>query len=311
VRIQSILKELDRTDIFLRIKPSHFSEAYIKAVHHHDYVDYFKKICAMLEEGKSIYPYVFPIRNAARPPKELPIRAGYYCIDTFTPLNRNAYMAARRAVDCALTGAKKLLQGSRLAYALIRPPGHHAERMAFGGFCYFNSAAIAAKFLSSHGKVAILDIDYHHGNGQQDIFYKSPDVFTVSIHGHPRFAYPYFSGFEEEKGTGAGKGYNANYPLPEKIDHQRHREALKQAINRVTRFQPDFLIVALGLDTAKRDPTGTWELQAKDFEINGRMIGSLKLPVLITQEGGYDNRVLGTNAKNFFLGLWAGTWENR
>ncbi len=308
VRIDAILSELDTTKYFERVPPSHFSEKRIRAVHDDEYIDYFKKVCAKLEPGQSIYPYVFPIRNAARPPKDLPIRAGYYCIDTFTPINRNAYLAARRAVDCALTAAKLILEGSRLAYALVRPPGHHAERRAFGGFCYFNSAAAAAEYLSNYGEVAMLDIDYHHGNGQQDIFYERPDVLTVSIHGRPSIAYPYFSGFQSEKGSGAGKGYNMNIPLPEKIDTDRYRQALSTALKRIERFQPEFLVVALGLDTAREDPTGSWDLLDKDFETNGEMIGSLHLPTLVVQEGGYDTRVLGINARHFFTGLWAGTY---
>ena len=309
VRIDVILKELDTTELFERVPPRHFSENRIRAVHADEFVNYFKKVCARLEPGESIYPYVFPIRNAARPPRDLPIRAGYYCIDTFTPINRNAYLAARRAVDCALTAARLIFEGHRLAYALVRPPGHHAERRAFGGFCYFNSAAAAAEYLSSHGKVAILDIDYHHGNGQQDIFYERRDVLTVSIHGRPSIAYPYFSGFQSEKGSGAGRGYNVNIPLPEKIDVERYRQALSTAVKRVERFRPDFLVVTLGLDTAREDPTGSWDLVARDFEVNGKMVGVLHLPTVVVQEGGYDTRVLGINARHFFTGLWTGAYS--
>jgi acetoin utilization deacetylase AcuC-like enzyme/GNAT superfamily N-acetyltransferase len=305
VRIDSILSELDGTGLFHKITPHHFSENYIKSVHDSKFVDYFKKVCANLEAGESIYPYVFPIRNVARPPKELPVRAGYYCIDTFTPINGNAFLAAKRAVDCALTCAEEIGEGYRLAYALVRPPGHHAERRAFGGFCYFNSAAIAAQYLSAYGKVCILDIDYHHGNGAQNIFYKRADVLTLSLHGNPHFAYPYFSGFADEKGIGAGQGFNINIPLPEDLDGAKYIQVLSEALKRVTRFRPQFLIVALGLDTAKEDPTGSWSLEADDFEAVGRMIGSLRLPTLVAQEGGYDTRVLGINARRFFSGLWA------
>jgi len=307
VRIRSILKEIRKTEIFYDVRPDHFSERFITMVHNPKYVDYFKKVCAGLEPGKSVYPYVFPIRNAARPPRELSVRAGYYCIDTFTPLNRNAYLAAKKAVDCALSAAKNILTGTRLAYALVRPPGHHAERNVFGGFCYFNSAAIAANYLSLSGKVAVLDIDYHHGNGTQDIFYERSDVLTVSIHGHPNYTYPYFSGFEEEKGSGHGEGYNLNIPLPENIDGVRYREALKKAIRHIVKYKPDFLVIALGLDTAKGDPTGSWNLRGADFEENGKMLGAMRIPTMIVQEGGYDTRVLGMNARKFFTGLWAGS----
>ena len=155
-RIPSILRQLQRTDLFEEVPARHYSEKHIKAVHDADFVNYLKGTCERLQQGESIYPYVFPIRNAARPPKDIELRADYYCMDTFTPIHRNAYAAARRAADCALTAADQILQGRRLAYALVRPPGHHAERLAFGGFCYFNSAAIAAHYLSARGKVAIL-----------------------------------------------------------------------------------------------------------------------------------------------------------
>lgn len=312
VRIKSILKELESiNNIFEKILPREFSEKYLKTVHVSSYIEYFKRVCKKLEVGRSVYPYVFPIRNAARPPKELVVRAGYYCIDTFTPLNANAFQAAKRAVDCTLTAAEQLLEGYRLAYALVRPPGHHAENRAFGGFCYFNNAAIAAQFLCQYGKIAILDIDYHHGNGQQQIFYERNDVLTVSIHGHPHFAYPYFSGFEDETGQGPGKGYNINYPLAETIDGEHHRRTLEKAVKKIAAFAPSYLILCFGLDTAKGDPTGTWSLVARDYDKLGTIIGQMQLPTLVVQEGGYNNRVIGVNARHFFLGLWSGRFEQR
>jgi acetoin utilization deacetylase AcuC-like enzyme len=304
VRISSILKELEKTRLFEEIEAERFGVGPIKEVHKPAFVDFLQKACQNVPPGKSVYPYVFPVRNRARPPKELPLRAGYYCIDTFTPLNENAYKAARGAVDCALTGADCLLDGNRAAYALVRPPGHHAEHEAFGGFCYFNSSSIAANHLSRHGKVVLLDIDYHHGNGSQDIFWRRKDVLTISIHGHPRLSYPYFSGFDDEKGEGEGKGYNLNLPLPENLDGAAYRKTLAEALQRIRKYDPEFLVVALGLDTAKGDPTGSFQLLARDFRENGQMIGELGLPTLVVQEGGYRTATLGINARHFFNGLW-------
>lgn len=310
VRISRIMAELDKTNLFDRLRARTRSLEAVRRIHDRALVAYMRKVCLELPEGESIYPYVFPIRNASRPPSDLSMRAGYYCIDTFTPLNRNAFLAARGAVDCALAGAEAIAQGRRLAYALVRPPGHHAERHVFGGFCYFNNTAIAAHELARLGRVAILDLDYHHGNGQQDIFYAREDVLTVSIHGNPRFAYPYFSGFTEEQGVGAGLGYNLNLPLPETVAGPRYLEALGQALRRIRSFEAAVLVVALGLDTAKGDPTGTWNLGAGDFLENGRRVGALGLPTLVVQEGGYRTRTLGRNARAFFEGLHKGAYAS-
>lgn len=308
VRIRTILDALARTNLFRRVEPLDFPEKYLAAVHDSSYIRYFKRVCETLPPDGSVYPYVFPIRNQTRPPVELAVRAGYYCIDTFTPLNRKAFVAAKRAVDCALTGASLILEGVRLSYALVRPPGHHAESRAFGGFCYFNNAAAAAQYLSEFGSVAVLDLDYHHGNGNQVIFYRRCDVLTLSIHAHPSLAYPYFSGFADEKGEGEGAGCNGNYPLPEAVDGPAYLAVLDRALSRVRHFRPKFLVVCLGLDTARGDPTGSWSLKAREFKQMGLRIGGLHRPTLVVQEGGYDNRSIGANARSFFEGLWSGTF---
>ena len=303
VRVRSLLKGLEPTGLFRRIEHREFGNEHILAVHSEDLFQYLEKACANVPEGKSVYPYVFPVRNRSRVPLDLSYCAGYYCIDTFTPINQNAFLAARQAVNCTLTAAETLLHGDRLAYSLVRPPGHHAERSMFGGFCYFNNNAIAAHRLSRHGRVAILDIDYHHGNGQQDIFYHRSDVLTVSLHGDPSIAYPFFTGFADERGEGDGEGFNVNIPLPEELDGEGYRNALRDALARIAAFEPSFLVVALGLDTAKRDPTGTWSLQRPDFELNGELIGALGIPTVVVQEGGYRTVSLGGNAASFFTGL--------
>ncbi|TCP43318.1 GNAT family N-acetyltransferase [Rhodovulum marinum] len=306
VRIPAILAELDKSGLFERRPARRFPDRWIREVHDARLIDYLRRACAEAPEKTALYPYVFPIRNAARPPKERSVLAGYWCIDTFTPIHRNAWPAARGAVDCALGAAEAVLDGAPAAYALVRPPGHHAEHRSFGGFCYLCNGAIAANFLSHHGRVAILDIDYHHGNGQQDIFYDRADVLTVSIHGDPSFAYPYFTGFKDETGRGAGAGFNLNLALPEQVSPETYRAALDRALARIEAFAPAFLVLSLGFDTARGDPTGTWSNGAEDFRRIGARIGAAGYPTVIVQEGGYRVRTLGTNARRFFEGLAEG-----
>lgn len=312
VRIDAILEAVATLPDAERLKVRNFGEGPIRAVHDADFVNYLKNICAELPKGETLYPYVFPIRRPERPPSPRIRRAGYYCIDTFTPLSREAYKAARAAVNTALSGAEAILEGEPLVYALCRPPGHHAERDTYGGFCYFCNGGIAAQYLASKvGKVAILDVDYHHGNGQQDLFYDRGDILTVSIHGHPSFAYPYFTGFADETGDGDGRGFNVNLPLPEQVADARYLEALDEATRLIRLFRPEALVVSLGLDIAKADPTGTWSVSADGlFEI-GRRIGALKFPTLLVQEGGYNIRFLGRNAARMLTGVCAGALSRK
>jgi acetoin utilization deacetylase AcuC-like enzyme len=309
VRVTSILREIKKTNLFEDVPTKSFPDKHMAQVHDKKYLKFLKEICEKIGHSGTRYGDVFPIRNQARLPKNVENQIGYYCIDTSTPLNANAYIAARAAVDCALTAAELVLKGKHFAYALVRPPGHHAERKYFGGFCYLNSNAVAAHFLSQHGRVVILDIDYHHGNGQQDIFYDRSDVYTMSIHADPEYAYPNFTGFKDEIGEGAGEGFNKNYTMPEGVTGEQYHKTLQKAINDIKKFKPDYLIIALGLDIAKGDPTGTWLVAPQDFRVNGQMIASLNLPTVIVQEGGYQNKVLGKNARHFLQGLWEGHYK--
>ena len=308
-RVDVILKAISGLPDVERLPVKNFGEGPIRAVHDVDFVNYLKNICTELPPGELLYPYVFPIRRTDRPPYDRSVRAGYYCIDTFTPLSIDAYKAARAAVNVALSGASSILDGEPLVYSLCRPPGHHAERDTYGGFCYFCNGAIAAQYLATKlgGKIAVLDVDYHHGNGTQDIFYARNDILTVSIHGHPNFAYPYFSGFGDEKGEGEGLGFNHNLPLAEEEVHDgRYLEALDEALAIVRRFKPVALVVSLGLDIAKADPTGTWSITPDGLSEVGRRIGSLRYPTLLVQEGGYNIRFLGRNAARLLTGVCAG-----
>jgi acetoin utilization deacetylase AcuC-like enzyme/L-amino acid N-acyltransferase YncA len=305
-RVDAIRRELERAELVEAVAPRRFPDRWIRAVHDPALIDYLRSACAEAPEKTSVYPYIFPVRNATRRPKERSVLAGYWCVDTFTPINRNAWPAARRAADCALTAADAALSGARLSYALVRPPGHHAERRTFGGFCYLCNGAIAAEYLAAHGRVAILDIDYHHGNGQQDVFYARGDVLTVSIHGDPSFAYPYFTGFRDETGVGDGAGANLNIPLPETIAPADYDAALARALARIAEHDPRHLVLSVGFDTARGDPTGTWPLGPDDFRRIGRAIAGCGWPTVVVQEGGYRIRDLGRNARAFFEGLAAG-----
>ncbi len=306
IRLPLILDHISETGLFHRVEARLAPPKLLKRIHDAEYITFLQEVCNKLPANQSIYPTVFPGRKRYRPSRDIEVQIGCFCTDTMTPLNGNAYLAAKAAVDCAVTAAELLLEDFSLAYALVRPPGHHAEWNKFGGFCYFNSTAAAAEYLSDYGRVAIFDIDFHHGNGTQDIFYERSDVFTCSIHGDPAFAYPYFSGFSDETGLGEGKGANYNIPMPKDTTVAQYQNAMRKAIQRIHKFSPDFLVVALGLDVAKSDPTGTWSLTAKDFHTNGQSIGALHLPTLIVQEGGYRTRTLGLNARSFFEGLHQG-----
>jgi acetoin utilization deacetylase AcuC-like enzyme/GNAT superfamily N-acetyltransferase len=303
VRVERIVQALGSQPAIEIADVREHGDAPILAVHDEDFVRYLERVCPKLREGEAVYPYVFPIRLRDRKPVDEEVQAGYYCIDTFTPLTRNALIAAKAAVNCAVTGAVLLQEGAPLVYSLCRPPGHHAERTVYGGFCYFNNASIAAQVLASRGRVAVLDIDFHHGNGTQDIFYDRGDVLTVSIHGDPSYAYPYFAGFEDERGTGAGQGCNRNFPLPEDVGDDAYLDVLGEALALVREFAPTALVASVGLDIAKGDPTGAWAITADGFERIGSAIAALGLPTLAVQEGGYDTRVLGRNARAFVSGL--------
>ena len=306
VRVGAILRGLEGLPVE-RVRARHFPERQLAAVHDANLVGYLKAVCERLSEKAIVYPEVFPIRRPDRVPKALEDRAGYFCADTFTPLTRNVWRAAVGSAHCALTGAQLLLEGERLAYAICRPPGHHAERRVYGGFCFLNNSALAADLLARSGRVALLDIDYHHGNGAQDIFYARRDVFTLSIHGHPSHAYPNFSGYADERGEGAGAGFNRNYPLEPPVDDARYLAVLARALRRIRRFNPRYLVLSLGFDIMRGDPTGSFTVSTAGLRRIAYEIGALDLPTLVVQEGGYSVRNLRLGARAFF-GALARTW---
>ncbi len=243
----------------------------------------------------------------ATEPTDIGARLGWWCFETTTPLTHGTYDAARSSVDVALTAAGLVVAGDPVAYGLCRPPGHHAPRAAYGGYCFFNNAAIAAQHLATTtgGKVAVLDVDYHHGNGTQQIFYDREDVQFVSLHGDPQRAYPYLTGHRDETGTGAGRGTTSNYPLAERTEDDDYLAALSAACAEVAAFGADALVVSLGLDTYYDDPISDLAVTPDGFEASGEMIRELGLPTVVLQEGGYATDELGENARRWLHGVTA------
>jgi acetoin utilization deacetylase AcuC-like enzyme len=231
-------------------------------------------------------------------PVRVSARLGWWCFETTTPVTEGTYQAARSAVDVALSTADAVAGGDRLAYGLCRPPGHHATTSLYGGYCFFNNAAIAAHHAATTGdaRVAVLDVDYHHGNGTQQIFYRRDDVAFVSLHGDPRRAYPYHTGFAEETGTGRGRGSTANFPLAAGTDDSAYLDALERALDAVDLFDPAVVVVSLGLDTFGGDPICDLALTTEGFRQCGAAVAARGRPLVVLQEGGYADEALGANA---------------
>lgn len=255
-------------------------------------------------------PLVWPVRDLAidREPGFIDGKLGFYAMDAGAPITAGTWQAVRSSADVALTGMQRVIDGAPSAFALCRPPGHHAAREYMGGYCYLNNAAIAAERCLSQGaeRVAVLDVDFHHGNGTQNIFYDRPDVLFASIHGDPHVSYPYFSGFEHERGAGAGEGFTLNYPLARGTVWTRYRQALGDALSRIVAYKPDFLVVSLGVDTFEGDPISHFKLTSDDFLRLGADIAGAGIATLFVMEGGYMVDEIGINAVNTLQGFEGG-----
>ncbi len=237
-------------------------------------------------------------------PVSIDAELGRWCFETTTPITEGTYAAARAAVDIASTATDRVLGGAGVAYALCRPPGHHAPHGLYGGYCFFNNAAVAAHRAAATGsRVTVLDVDYHHGNGTQQIFYRRADVQYVSLHGDPVRAYPYVTGFADETGAGPGQRTNRNLPLAAGTDDAIYLGELERACEAIAGFGPDLLVVSLGLDTYRSDPICDLAVTTEGFARQGELVAALGLPTVVVQEGGYDLATLGENTKRFLLGL--------
>ncbi len=303
-RVETIKAALRSDNRFHFVTASRFPERMISRLH--PYHDYIKITAESLQTDRDeFYPDLFPGEGAHLKKKvNNPLWGGIWCTDAVTPIMKKTYEVAKASAETALTGASLIREGSEeMVYALCRPSGHHAGPRVFGGYCYFNNAATAAEFLLPEGTVAIVDIDYHHGNGTQEFFQDIKSVFTASLHCDPSGEYPYFWGYATETGRGQAAGTNCNVPLPKNASVKQYMEAIYRIAEKILKFHPRFLIIAAGFDTHRDDPIGGFSLRTEDYREIGKAFGVLGIPTLVCQEGGYNIHILGDCVKNFLLGL--------
>lgn len=304
-RAENILHALQKSENKYKIvAPSHIPIQLIKRTHDERLLQLYESASRTLSD-ETFYPSVFYKDNKTVVDPENIKHAGFFCFDSGTPLTSSSYMAATWSAACAVNATKLVLSGkTNSAYALCRPPGHHATKNLFGGYCYFNNAALSAKLLRKRGRVVILDIDFHHGNGTQNLFYRDDKVLFISIHGDPKEFYPFFCGYASEIGEGAGKNFNKNIPLPSGCDGQEYLRILqKEVIPLIQSFAPSSLVVSAGFDTYKGDPIGKFSLESEDYFTIGNTLSQLKLPTVLVQEGGYCTKNLGKNVDLFLSGF--------
>jgi acetoin utilization deacetylase AcuC-like enzyme len=285
-------------------------------VHAPHYLDFLEgawsRWAELPERGPEVWPSTFPYWSgmpeaAARPPcpaDGLIGQAGWYLGDLSVPMGPHTWTSALRSSETAAAAADALMDGERLVYALCRPSGHHARADRASGFCYLNNTAIAAQRLrATSARVAILDIDAHHGDGTQQIFYHRDDVLTVSIHADPANYYPFYTGYRAEIGFGVGEGFNLNLPLEHGAGGEEMAAAIETASERIGAFAPEALVVALGFDAHRLDPIGVLRLEARDFARCGALVRAFGLPTLVVQEGGYALGALADCLSAFLDGM--------
>jgi acetoin utilization deacetylase AcuC-like enzyme len=288
--------------------PGPIDEASLEAVHTTGYLrflrtahDRWRQVTGGSVDGEAV-PYVRPRRgDPDHVPSSVLAELGWHSFDV-DPILAGTWEAARASAASALAAARIVSAGERVAYALCRPPGHHATADQFGGYCYLNNVAIAAAWCAADGhRVAVLDLDAHHGNGTQSIFWTRGDVFTVSIHGDPDRHYPFFTGAREETGAAGGEGANLNVPLPSGADRRHYEPALNEAVRSIYARGADLLIVALGVDTDTVD--GVLSLRGSDYSRIGERLAGARLPTVFVQEGGYGAGTLERNVPAVLLGF--------
>ncbi|HLR12015.1 MAG TPA: histone deacetylase family protein [Burkholderiaceae bacterium] len=317
-RTDALLHALTKLDIPVN-NPSDFGTAPLEAVHAKDYLTFLQQAWAewqtLSDPGIEVLPAHSPYFNGqpgqlARPgcrPTSPIARTAWYLGDMSAPMGPHTWESTLRSAHSAIAAARAVASGQDAAYALCRPSGHHAKHDCAAGFCYVNNSALAAQLLGqAFGKVAILDVDVHHGDGTQQIFYHRNDVLTLSLHADTTTYYPFFTGYADETGSADGKGFNLNIPVAHGTGDAVWMQHFEQARSTLTQYQPQALVVALGLDAHKDDPLGVLELTDDCFHNMGKRLGTLRLPTVIVQEGGYGVDIIGTSLQAFLEGFLSG-----
>ena len=310
-RMNRILKAIHTLEDAQIQMPRNFGLDPIRAVHSDAYLNFLASAwtewlaatpeSAAASEKVALLPATFAAKRDQMPESILG-KAGFFLLDLSVPLVEGTYAASLASANCALSAAEFISSSFIFplsSFALCRPPGHHAGREIAGGYCFLNNAAIAAQWLTQFGKVAILDVDYHAGNGTQDIFYSRSDVLTISIHADPSFEYPYYAGYATETGDGDGVGFHHNFPLPAGTDDAAYLQTLDKELEQITAYGPSSVVISLGMDTYESDPLGSFKITREGIAEIGQRIADLKLPTAIIMEGGYNTDALGENVVAF------------
>ncbi|MBC8038257.1 MAG: histone deacetylase family protein [Rhizobiales bacterium] len=311
-RMDHILRELKKRRMTGIVPPEALDMKPVRKIHDRGFLKFLETAWGDWKAAGypgEIIPTGYPNRGLRqRLPRHIDGKVGYYSHSIETCITAGTWEAAQTSAAVALTAQRIVAGGAPAAFALCRPPGHHAHHDLYGGYCFLNNAAIAAQGFRDGGarRVAILDVDFHHGNGTQNIFYRRKDVLFCSLHGAPQDAYPYFLGYKDETGEGQGQGFNFNYPMPPGTDFGAWSKALASAIRKIEAYGPDALVVSLGVDTFKDDPISFFKLTSDDFKTYGGRLAKMKLPTLFVMEGGYAIDAIGVNTVNVLEGFLDG-----
>jgi acetoin utilization deacetylase AcuC-like enzyme len=311
-RAEIVIARVRETGLGEVVGPKDFGRAPLERIHSDNFLRFLETAWDLWVAAHGEYdalPLVWPTRGFRQiEPQAIDGKLSYFSLDAGTPIMAGTWRAITASANVALTGRELVTEGERAVFSLCRPPGHHASGDVYGGYCFLNNAAIAAQAFRDAGadRVAILDIDYHHGNGTQTIFYDRDDVLFASLHGHPEQEYPYFLGYEEETGEGAGEGFNLNYPLRWGSGFDLWGAALESACARIADYGPDVLVISHGVDTFEGDPISQFKLESGDYLKIGASIAALGRPTLFVMEGGYAVAELGVNAVNVLQGFEGG-----